>query len=72
LSRVSNAFETGALKLVEPNCPMTLEELEGYRWDDAATERGLDKPVKEKDDLMDALRYIGNKIFTRTLNYGNH
>ncbi len=72
LSRVSNAFETGHLKLVEPNCPLTLEELEGYRWDDAATERGLDKPVKEKDDLMDALRYIGNKIFTRTLNYGNH
>jgi len=72
LSRVSNAFETGGLKLVEPNCPMTLEEIEGYRWDDAATERGLDKPVKEKDDLMDALRYIGNKIFTRTLNYGNH
>lgn len=72
LSRVSNAFETGHLKIVEPKCPMTLEELEGYRWDDAATERGLDKPVKEKDDLMDALRYIGNKIFTRTLNYGNH
>jgi PBSX family phage terminase large subunit len=72
LSRVSNAFETGHLKLVEPNCPLTLEELEGYRWDDAATERGLDKPVKEKDDLMDALRYIGNKIFYRSINYGNH
>ena len=31
------------------------EEVAGYRWDDSS---GIDKPVKEKDHAMDAMRYF--------------
>jgi phage terminase large subunit len=29
-----------------------------YRWDPKATERGEDKPLKENDHSVDALRYV--------------
>ena len=31
--------------------------MEGYRWDERARERGEDKPRKEDDHAVDALRY---------------
>ena len=65
ISRVSNALETGRLFIVESACPQLLEEVDGYRWDPKATERGEDKPIKEADDLVDCLRYLGNQIFKR-------
>lgn len=63
IGRVSSALSTGALKIVGPACPRLIEEIEAYRWDPKATERGDDKPVKEGDDLLDALRYAANYIF---------
>lgn len=63
ISRASTAFETGLLYIVGPACPMLIEEMEGYRWDPKATERGEDKPIKDNDDLVDTLRYIANRIF---------
>ena len=47
---------------------MLVEEIEGYRWDTKATERGQDQPIKDKDDLVDAFRYVANKIFKRPIN----
>ncbi len=35
-----------------------IEELEGYIWDQKATERGQDKPVKSHDHSVDAARYL--------------
>jgi hypothetical protein len=29
----------------------------GYRWDETATARGDEKPIKEVDDFCDAFRY---------------
>lgn len=37
--------------------PILAGELAGYRWDTRASERGEDKPVKEDDHSVDALRY---------------
>lgn len=65
IGRVSSALATGALKIVGPACPRLIEEIEGYRWDPKATERGEDKPIKESDDLIDTLRYAANYIFKR-------
>ncbi|MCP1391368.1 MAG: PBSX family phage terminase large subunit, partial [Methanothrix harundinacea] len=65
IGRISSALATGALKIVGPACPRLIEELEGYRWDPKATERGEDKPIKESDDLIDALRYPANYIFKK-------
>ena len=60
IQKVLNAFDQGWLYLV--GCPMLAEELEGYRWDPKATERGEDAPIKEDDDLTDCLRYLVNRI----------
>ncbi len=45
------------LVFVENATPILWEELNGYVWDSKAAERGEDKPVKEADHGVDALRY---------------
>lgn len=62
IQKTISAFDLGWLQLVGPACPMLQEELEGYRWDPKATERGEDAPIKESDDLVDCLRYLVNRI----------
>ena len=47
-------------------CIETKKEMAAYRWDEKAAERGEDKPIKDHDHCMDAVRYfvytvIGNK-----------
>ena len=64
ISRISSALSTGSLKITT-SCPRLVEEIEGYRWDQKATDRGEDKPIKEADDLIDALRYAANLIFMK-------
>jgi len=62
IQRIINALEMGWLHLVGPATPMLQEEITAYRWDDRATERGADAPIKEADDLIDCLRYLINRI----------
>ena len=62
IQQIISAFNLGWLQIVGPSCPMLQEELEGYRWDPKATERGEDAPIKESDDLADCLRYLVNRI----------
>lgn len=70
---VSSLFSTGKLKVHE-SCEKTKEELTLYSWDQKAQERGDDKPLKENDHLMDALRYavmsIGENIKNNLLKVG--
>lgn len=47
----------GAVKIGE-NCSETILEMQQYRWDDS----GRDKPVKENDHAMDAMRYFCNTV----------
>lgn len=42
---------------ISSTCTELIHELPGYRWDDKAKERGIEKPIKENDDAADALRY---------------
>ncbi len=39
-------------------CPQLLREMHSYVWDDRARLRGEEKPLKERDHAMDALRYL--------------
>lgn len=39
-------------------CPNTIKEFGSYVWDEKAAEHGEDKPVKEHDHAMDAVRYF--------------
>ena len=40
------------------NCPNFLKEIHGYQWDEKAKMKGEERPVKERDHAMDALRYL--------------
>ncbi|QGH80661.1 terminase large subunit [Microbacterium phage Zanella] len=42
---------------VSSNCTELIEHVPGYLWDKKAADRGVDEPVKEDDDEMDAWRY---------------
>lgn len=53
---VSTLF-SGDLLRVHDSAAGLINELPGYSWDDAAAERGEDKPIKENDHSCDALRY---------------
>lgn len=39
-----------------------LESFFSYTWDEKAANRGEDKPIKENDHAMDAVRYFINTI----------
>lgn len=54
LRETAVAMKKGLIKL-SPKLKNLLEEIQGYRWDEKA---GVDKPVKEKDHLMDSMRYF--------------
>lgn len=53
---VSEALASGMLT-VSPQCVNTINEFSEYVWDESASERGEDKPVKQHDHAMDMLRY---------------
>jgi|SRR5690348_10704796 len=49
-------LSNGTFKICH-NCTKAIEEYGTYRWDQKASLRGEDKPLKENDHLMDAIRY---------------
>ncbi len=61
LRKVSKLLGTDNLK-IHKRCEETISEFHAYSWDDNAQEKGDDKPLKEDDHSMDALRYIINSI----------
>lgn len=44
-------------------CKNTIREFQTYAWDETASKNGQDKPIKEGDHCMDAVRY-----FVKTMN----
>lgn len=62
---VASFIASGDLK-IHSKCKNLLEEIQSYCWDSKASERGVDKPIKKMDHLIDSLRYalysyFGNK-----------
>lgn len=43
---------------ISDQCPNTIKEFGSYIWDQKASEHGEDKPIKQHDHAMDALRYF--------------
>ena len=39
-------------------CKNLIREIESYTWDRKAAEKGLDRPIKKDDHLIDCLRYL--------------
>lgn len=57
------------LKLIyfQNGCKETLKEFASYTWDAKAGERGEDKPVKQHDHCMDAVRYFVYTVLRKQL-----
>ena len=46
-------------------CINTIMEFGSYIWDEKAAQRGEDRPVKENDHAMDAVRYFVYTILSK-------
>jgi phage terminase large subunit len=57
ISDVQTMLADGRL-LVSADCKNTIKEFEVYSWDSKAADNGEDKPIKQNDHCMDALRYF--------------
>ena len=44
--------------VIHNSCENTIKEFNSYTWDAKAADRGEDKPIKQHDHCMDALRYF--------------
>lgn len=55
------AMNTGKI-VFSPHCTNLFKELASYVWDEKAAEHGEDKPVKQHDHAMDAMRYFVYKV----------
>lgn len=56
IRETDSAMQHGFIK-IDPCMKNTISEFGGYVWDEAAAEKGIEKPVKVADHAMDALRY---------------
>ena len=61
---VGNLLNLGVLLFLK-DCKETIKEFGSYIWDEKAIERGEDKPVKQHDHCMDAVRYFAYTITRR-------
>lgn len=61
IRKASTLFQTKRI-LIHESCSGLLDEIGTYIWDEKATTRGEEKPVKERDHGPDALRYYVNSL----------
>ena len=54
---VGTLLNTGKIFFLK-RCNNTIKEFGSYIWDAKACERGEDKPIKQHDHAMDAVRYF--------------
>lgn len=59
---VSTLLHEGTLKVCR-NCINLIKEIQTYVWDEKASLRGEDKPKKENDHALDAVRYACMYLF---------
>lgn len=57
IATVSTLLATASLRISD-RCVNLIRELPSYSWDDKATAKGIDAPVKINDHAADALRYV--------------
>lgn len=53
---ISNLITCGDLK-IDKTCKKLIQEIQTYSWDRSASNRGIDKPLKQNDHAVDAMRY---------------
>jgi PBSX family phage terminase large subunit len=53
---VSTLLSSGTLKITR-KCKKLIEEIQSYVWDPKCAKTGVDKPLKQNDHALDAMRY---------------
>lgn len=61
---VGELLKSGGLYFSD-RCRRTAEEFQSYLWDQTAAARGEDRPLKEHDHCMDAVRYFVSTVIRR-------
>ena len=61
---VNKMLNNGQFKIAS-HCRHLIQEMQGYVWDSKAALKGIEKPLKERDHIVDALRYA---LFTHFFN----
>ena len=61
IRKTSALIQRGDIQLCT-TCTGTIGEMGAYIWDDKASQRGEEKPVKQSDHGLDALRYYVNSL----------
>lgn len=58
ISTTATLIGNRQVKAERHKCPALLREMQSYCWDDRARQKGEERPLKERDHAMDALRYL--------------
>lgn len=67
---VGNYLNIGVIYFYE-SCEMTIKEFNTYAWDSKSASSGNDKPIKENDHCMDAVRYFIYTILHKNVGYNS-
>lgn len=59
---VSSLMASQQFKICK-ECKNTIREIQSYVWDEKASMKGEDKPVKQSDHMLDNIRYVLNTHF---------
>ena len=63
INLVLNWLDEERIHIVEEKCKNIIREFNSYIWDEKAQEKGEDKPIKQNDHALDALRYLLQTLF---------
>lgn len=63
INLVLNWLDEERIHIVAAKCPNLIREFASYIWDSKAQEKGEDKPIKQNDHALDALRYLLQTLF---------
>lgn len=67
IRQVSTLLSTGTLKITR-KCKKLIEEIQSYVWDPKCAKTGEDKPLKQNDHALDAMRYaLYSHYFNKSL-----
>jgi len=66
IRKVGEYLNSGSFKVCR-QCKNAISEFSNYIWDAKAALRGIEKPLKQHDHMMDAMRYV---LYTRYKNLG--
>ncbi len=67
---VGNCLNTNRIQFYSC-CKNTIKEFSSYAWDSKAAQKGEDKPIKENDHCMDAVRYFVYTILHKKITFNS-